>query len=172
MDKELFRKTEGNIYRYYRFKRDIQSINNSIEYLENRIKIIEEDIKNTNVTIDYYQSGIGINEKVQLSSTGTSYAEAEIIKEVERLEREHLNKTKQLMRAKAKLRDKEEFICYMKFNIEMLNEEDKRFIELKYGDDYNIPTVARKLNLSVATAYRKREELVENISKFERVLMC
>lgn len=76
------------------------------------------------------------------------------------------------MRARAKLRDKEEFICYMKFNIEMLNEEDKMFIELKYGDEYNIPGVARRLNLSVATAYRKREELVENISKFERELMC
>lgn len=170
MDKELFRKTEGNIYRYYRYKREIQSITHRIEFLKGRIKKIEEDIQNTNVTIDYYQNGIGINERVQTSNTGTSYAEAEIIKEIEKLEREHCNKIKQLMKAKVKLRDMEEFISYMQFNINMLNEEDKRFIELKYGDGLKIPEVATRLNLSQATAYRKREELVENISHFEGVI--
>ncbi|WP_346848459.1 transcriptional regulator [uncultured Clostridium sp.] len=170
LDKELFRKTEGKLYRYYRFKREIESITNRIECLETRLKTIESDIKTTNVTIDYYQNGIGISERVQTSSKGTSYAEEEIIKEIGKLEREHCNKTKQLMKARVKLRDMEEFTSYMEFNINMLNEEDKRFIELKYGDEINMPEVATRLNISQATAYRKREELVKNIAQFESVI--
>ncbi|MDU2663826.1 MAG: hypothetical protein E6638_07600 [Clostridium perfringens] len=33
-------------------------------YLENRLLRIEEDIKNANINIDYYQNGIGISERV------------------------------------------------------------------------------------------------------------
>ena len=58
----------------------------------------------------------------------------------------------------------------MEFNINMLNEEDKRFIQLKYEDKINMPEVATRLNISQATTYRKREELVKNISQFESVV--
>lgn len=170
MDKELFKKTEGKLYRYYRAKKEIENLKLRIDGLEKHIKDIEHDIKATNVTIDYYQSGIALSERVQSSSSGESYAEKEIIREIEKLEREYLNRTRQLLKAKAKLRSLDEFIRHMDYNVGMLNEETKRFIELKYGDGANILTISRKLNIAQATAYRMREELVENICKYMNIL--
>lgn len=170
LDKELFRKTEGKLYGYYKSKRKIESLRSRIAWLEEKIKEIENDIKITNVTIDYYQNGIGINERVQTSSKGISYVESEIVKAIDRLEREHCEKTKQLLRVKAKLREIEGYTSHMEYNINMLNDEDKRFIELKYGDEANILKIARVMNMAQATTYRKREELIENIAQFENMI--
>lgn len=167
MDKELFRKTEGKLYRYFKLKNTSEALKENISWLESKIKEVERDIKTTNVTIDYYQSGIGINERVQSSSTGTSYAEAEIIKEITKLEREHCNMVKRLLKCKAKLREVEEFTKHMDYNIKSLNEEDKRFLELKYGECANILKISRLMNMAQTTAYRKREELIENIANFD-----
>ena len=171
MDKELFRKTEGKLYRYYESKKKIYSIKEDIAGLEREIKTIEYDIRHSNVTIDYYQNGIGIQERVQSSSTGTSYAENEMCKQIERLEKEHVEKTKKLLKNKAKIRELERYIDYMDRNIRMLQEEDKRFLELKYGDKKNILQISMRLNIAQATAYRKREELVEVIAEYENTFL-
>ena len=171
MDKKLFRKTEGKLYRYYESKKKIYSIKEDIAWLEREIKTIEYDIRHSNVTIDYYQNGTGLQERIQSSPTGTSYAESEMCKMIERLEREHLEKTKKILKYKSKLRDMERYIEYMKKNIDLLNEEDKRFLELKYGDKKNILQISLKLNMAQATAYRKREELVEVIAEYENTFL-
>lgn len=51
----------------------------------------------------------------------------------------------------------------MEFNINMLNEESKRFLELKYSDKVKVIAIAQKMNMEVATVYRIREEIIENI---------
>lgn len=170
MDKELFRKTEGKLYRYYKYKMDIKRISSNIELLENKKAKIEEDIKSTNVNIDYYQNGIGINERVQSSNTGTSYAEAEMCKQIEKLEREHVLVVKRIFKNKARIRELESFINNMERNIEMLNEEDKRFIELKYGDKKNILQISLKMNMAQMTAYRKRDEIIKAIAEYDNLL--
>jgi hypothetical protein len=171
MDKELFRKTEGKLYRYYESKKKIYSVKEDIARLEREIKTIEYDIRHSNVTIDYYQNGIGIQERVQSSSTGTSYAEKEMCKQIERLEKEHVEKTKKILKNRSKIRDMERYIDYMDRNIRMLQEEDKRFLELKYGDKKNILQISLRLNIAQATAYRKREELVEAVAEYENTFL-
>jgi DNA-directed RNA polymerase specialized sigma subunit len=168
MDKELFRKTEGRLYRYFRYKREIIDSKKNIEFLQNKIKEVDESIRNVHkyINVDPYQNGAGISERVQTSSTGTSYVESEMIREVSKLEKEQCSMMKSILKQQAKIREKEFYIRKMVTNIEMLNEEDKRFIELKYGDEEEVPMIADKLNMARATAYRKREELVENISRF------
>ena len=167
MDKELFRKTEGKLYRYYQSKKKIRELNNEISNLEYHRERVEYDIRHANVTIDYYQNGTGLQERVQSSTSGFSYAEIEMCKEIEKLEREHLRINKKILKIKAKIRELEEFIRHMNENVEQLNEEDKRFIELKYGDKENLLYISIKLNMSKTTAYRKREEIVENIAEYE-----
>lgn len=171
MDKELFRKTEGKLYRYYQSKKKIHAINNEISNLEYRKERIEYDIKHSNVIIEYYQNGTGLQERVQSSPSGSSYAETEMCKEIEKLEEEHLKVVKQILKKKAKIRELEEFIQHMNENIGLLNEEDKRFIELKYGDRKNLLYISIKLNMSKTTAYRKREEIVENIAEYVERMM-
>lgn len=171
MDKELFRKTEGKLYRYYKSKSKIYRLKNEISFLESKLKRIESYIKNTNVTIDYYQNGAGISERVQTSSSGSSYAETEICREIEKLEKNHVYTYKKILKLKAKIEELEEFIFHMEANIGQLNEEAKRFLELKYGDEKNLIYISMTLNMSKTTAYRKREELVENIASYDDSLL-
>ena len=133
-------------------------------------EVIEHDIKHTNVRIDPYQNGIGINERVQTSSTGTSYAEKEIMKEIERLEKERVSIIKQILKYKAKKRELENYISNIEFNINMLNEENKRFLELKYSDEAGVVEIAHKMNMSLATVYRIREEIIKNIANFMNII--
>lgn len=170
MDKELFRKTEGKLYRYYESKKHLFGLNEKISRLEYHKDVIEYDIRHTNIRIDPYQNGAGINERVQTSSSGTSYAEQEIIREIERLERERVKIVKQILKTKAKKRELENYISNMDFNINMLNEESKRFLELKYSDKAKIIAIAQKMNMAVATVYRIREEIVENIANFMNII--
>jgi len=170
MDKELFRKTEGKLYRYYESKKTLFGLSEKIARLESHKEVIEYDIKHTNIRIDPYQSGVGINERVQTSSDGTSYAEQEIVREIEKLEREREKLVKQILKTKAKKRELENYISNMEFNINMLNEESKRFLELKYSDKAKVIAISHKMNMVVATVYRTREEIIENIANFMNII--
>lgn len=172
MEDELFKKTESSLYRYFKYKKDIINSKRRIEFLEGKVKEIDSDIKNVHnfINIDPYQNGAGISERVQTSSTGTSYVESEMIKEVTKLEREQCNMVKNILKLQSKKREKEKFVQRLDTNIEMLNEEEKQFVELKYGDGKGVPEIADRLNMARATAYRKRVELVENISQFMHII--
>lgn len=171
MDKELFRKTEGKLYRYYRDKKEIKMLERKKEDLEDRIDRIEYDLRNTHIYVSSYPSRDGITEKVQTSCLGESYYEKELMNAIGKLEKEQLEKIKKILKINAKIRNLEEFIRHMDYNVGMLNEESKRFIELKYGDGENILTISRKLNIAQATAYRMREELVENICNYMTICL-
>ncbi|MDM0640045.1 transcriptional regulator [Clostridium perfringens] len=171
MDKELFRKTERSLYKYFKYKKKIYHLKDRVGYLENRLIGIEEDIKNANVTIDYYQNGTGISERVQTSSKGISFAESQICKEIGKLEREHITITKKIFRIKADIRYLSDYVSNMDLNLSTLNEEDRRFIELKYGDEKSILSISQSLNIAQATAYRKREEIIELVAEFKNTLL-
>lgn len=171
MNKELFRNTEGSLYKYFKYKKKIYHLKDRARYLENRLKGIEEDIRNANVTIDYYQNGTGISERVQTSSKGVSFAESQICKEIGKLEREHITITKKIFRIKADIRYLSDYVSNMDLNLSTLNEEDRRFIELKYGDEKSILAISQSLNIAQATAYRKREEIIYKVAEFKNTLL-
>ncbi|UBK38665.1 transcriptional regulator [Clostridium perfringens] len=171
MDKNIFRKTEEALYKYFKYKKKIYRLKGRESYLENRLLEIEEDIKNANVTIDYYQNGTGISERVQTSSKGISFAESQICKEIGKLEREHITITKKIFRIKADIRYLSDYVSNMDLNLSTLNEEDRRFIELKYGDEKSILAISQSLNIAQATAYRKREEIIELVAEFKNTLL-
>ena len=171
MDKTLFDKTEEVLYKYFKYKKKIYRLKGRESYLENRLLEIEEDIKNANVTIDYYQNGTGISERVQTSSKGTSFAEEQICREIGKLEREHMVITKKIFRIRADIRYLNDYVSNMDSNLSTLNEEDRRFIELKYGDRKSILAISQNLNIAQATAYRKREEIIELVAEFKNTLL-
>ena len=171
MDKKLFDETEETLKKYFKYKKKIYKLQGREKYLENRLNSIEKDIKNANVTIDYYQNGMGISERVQTSSNGMSFAEIQICKEIGKLEREHMAITKKLFRTRADIRFLNYYVEDMDLNLNTLNEEDRRYIELKYGDKKSPIAIARSLNIAQATAYRKREEVIEKVADFKNTLM-
>lgn len=167
LDKYIFRSTEGKLYSYYRKIKEVDRKRERIEELDRKIREIEEDIKNTNVNIDYYQGAMPISERVQTSSNGTSYAETQIVKAIDDLEREKAFRIRTKLKLKAKIRTMEDFILYMSQTIDSLNlgEENMRFIELKYGDGADMIIIANKLNMAKTTAYRKRKEIVTAVAE-------
>ncbi|MBY7043888.1 hypothetical protein HYI16_17835, partial [Clostridium botulinum] len=82
------------------------------------------------------------DEIVQTSSNGTSYAERELIRQIERLEIELGEKIKKKGKVEYKIREIEEEISVMEDNLSSLNEENKKFIELKYGENKSVDWIA------------------------------
>lgn len=166
MDKKMFDKTEEQLKRYYRYKKQINKKYRKVETLEDQIKAIDNQIRNVHnyIILDVFPPSAGIGERVQASISGSSYMEKEMDNEVTKLEKIKVEKIKQKIKAESKIMEMKSFIRMIDTNIESLREEDKRFIELKYGDKKEIPYIAMQLNMAQATAYRHREELVENIA--------
>lgn len=166
MEDELFRKTEGQLYRYYRYKNKIQKQIRKVEILEQQIKDLDNQMRNVHkyINLDTMPPGTGISDGVQSSISGSSYMEKQMEREVDKLERRKVEKIKSKLKTESKIMDMQSFIRIMDTNIEGLLEEDKRFIELKYGDEKEVPYIAMQLNMAQATAYRHRQELIENIA--------
>lgn len=170
MDKELFRKTEGMLYGYYKDKNRLESVRREIETVGNLINTIARNIKTCNVSIDPYQGGTGEGERVQTSSSNSSYVEKAIIKAIDDMEKEKAQRTKKLYKLKCEERNLIYRIEKVEGNIGMLKDEYKKFLELKYntapGEKMGMREIALELNMSKNKAYDLREELVRNIAEY------
>ena len=169
MDKELFRKTEGMLYGYYKDKNRLESVRREIETVGNLINTIARNIKTCNVSIDPYQGGAG-GERVQTSSSNSSYVEKAIIKAIDDMEKEKAQRTKKLYKLKCEERNLIYRIEKVEGNIGMLKGEYKKFLELKYntapGEKMGMRDIALELNMSKNKVYDLREELVRNIAEY------
>ena len=164
--KEIYKKTERALYGYYDDEKEIKNISAEVEMLESNICEIEEDIKNTNIKIDYYQNGVSISERVQTSSLGISFAEREICNAIEKLENEHAMKTRRLLKLKKRLRKIKEKNSRMKLNLEMLENDLQMILKYKYSDKKSVQSIALALNYSNSTAGRRKDQLVLNVAQF------
>ncbi|GAA0115715.1 hypothetical protein [Clostridium senegalense] len=160
---KIFQKTEGRLYRFYEDQQKIKCLDLECVDLEQQKEKIRKDIQETNVFIEEESKSITYEERVQTSSNCTSYAERALINEIDKLEKEWIYVRKKLLKKRVKIRELERKNINMKNNIEMLSEENKRFIELKYGDKKSFEEIGQILNMGKTTAYRKREELINNI---------
>lgn len=164
--KEVYKKTEGALYGYFKDKKEMLNIESEIRLLEKNIAEIESDIKNTNVKIDYYQNGSGISERVQTSSAGISYAEQEICAAIDKLEKEHAMKIRRLVKQKKRYRKMEEQNNRMKDNIEQLEKDLQLILKYRYCNKRSMEWIAAELNYSSSTAGRRKDELVLNVALF------
>ncbi|BDR66707.1 hypothetical protein K144312032_09350 [Clostridium tetani] len=174
IDKETFRKTEGRIYRYYKQIKLIKNLNDKIILLRKQKKQIEEEKGElTNLNIDT-ELNIGIDysrEKIQTNSDKCGQAEKATIKYIDNLEKELQYVVRQILKTNIKIRELELQVQYMEFNLSMLNEESKRFIEWKYNHNKSIDWIAVKMYAGArSTAYRKREELVKDIAQWCNIM--
>lgn len=167
-DRELFRRTEKRLYDYFNKDNVIKKKEELIALYKSQLKELESDIKNNNVKLDSGLKSIGYDEKVQTSTNGTSFMEQELIKGITRLEKEWSFKQNKIEQVKKEIRDIKELAITIESNINMLNEEDKKFIELKYKERLEVQVIAMKLNMSPATAFRLRKKLVYDIVNWLR----
>ncbi|WP_315076236.1 sigma-70 family RNA polymerase sigma factor [uncultured Clostridium sp.] len=166
ISKDVYKKVEETLEGYYSDKIEMRNMKSEIEQLEKNIRETKENIATTNVNIDYHQSGIGISERVQTSSAGTSYAEKAIMDAIDKLEKELSYYIRRLNKLKGKVRRIRLQNNRIEQNIGMLTNELQLFLKYKYQDKLSIPQIAMKLNYSDATASRRRSELVLNVARF------
>lgn len=168
IDKEIFRKTEGRLYRYYRHLKEIEKLKYKVVILWNQKEQIENDIKETNVTIEL-DLNMGIDysrERIQTSPTGSSYAEQEILKAIGNLEKELFNKKKKILKLHARIREIENQDTDMDYAIRMLGEVYKQFVLLKYKQKLSFEQIGRELHMSSkSTVSDWREKVVIDIAK-------
>ncbi|WP_461615415.1 hypothetical protein [Clostridium sp. Marseille-QA1073] len=55
----------------------------------------------------------------------------------------------------------------IEYSLQFLNKEDQNFLKLKYEGGKNDWQVGNELGMSQPTAYRIRQKLIENISRWE-----
>lgn len=168
MNKEMFKKIESKLYNYFKNKKTIYSLKDKITNLENKLNKIKEDIKCINITIDDYKS-VGFDERVQTSLKAGSVFENQICSEIGKLEQEYTFMLRKILKAKRQLRESKNYIKNFNNKLEMLEEEEKKFLELKYSSKASMTAISRKLNIAEITAYRKRDDI---LSKLERSIAC
>lgn len=173
MNKELFRKTEGELYGYFEDIENLKRVRAEIVSLNMAIENLDKRIRECNVSIDPEQSGcMQITERVQTSSNSTSYVEREIAKAIGDMEREQGHKIRKLFKLECRERNLSYKVENMARNIDMLKEEYKKFIELKYNtvihEKMGMRDIALELNMGKNRAYELREKLVNDIARFNK----
>lgn len=167
MDHKVFKKTEGMLYRYFRDKRKINRMKHKIYILDEKAKKIADDIKSTNVYLNTDIGAIAYDKpNVQSNSDGTSHVEKELIRLIDKLEEDLKQTIKHKIKLKTKLREIEVRNADIEYVLSLMSEESKQFIELKYGEEASIYTIADKLLMAKTTVARRRQEIIEDIAKY------
>ncbi|KXA14268.1 hypothetical protein [Clostridium perfringens] len=166
MTKEEIKKLESKLKDYYQKDIKIEGIEREIDLLKEHIKDIDNRIKNMDIDITegarnntgYLTQNWG--EKVQTSSDGTSHMEREMIRLIDNLEREKMNKKLKIERLElSKQKIKEENII-IENNINRLEVYQREFFKYKYGERLSGVNIAMKLNISESTLSREKKEIL------------
>lgn len=169
---EQFKKAENMLYRYYKQQREIERLQARIRRNEQRRDEIYRDIKETNVSLDTeVNMAASFDEKVQTSNLGTSFAEKETVRQIEKLEREWKETRRKILQDKYRIRDIFANDADLEFTLNQLLEEEKQLIELKYGinKNYSNLQIAMKINSSEPTVRRRKKEIIEDICKYMNI---
>ena len=168
-NKYMFSKIEGELYGYYRDLKRKEIVKEEIDTLNNMLEEIDNNIRTCNITIDADISGMGISEKVQTSSTGESAVEKAIDRSISTLEREQAQRIERLYKAETELRNIEYKTKKIKSTINLLNEDYKYFINLKYNLCLRDEEIADRLHVSIKSAYNKRIKVIKEIIRFKMI---
>ncbi len=167
INKKLYAKAEGRLYRYFRDMEEIDKLENRCMELEKAKESLRRDIMNTNVSIDAeLNMGIGYEERVQTSSRGTSIAEQGIIKEIEKLQREWKLTRKQILKLHYRIREINKQNADMNYLFRNMYPEYRIIAEMKYKNKLGLEKIGERLHVDKSTVKRKKDKIVKDASKF------
>lgn len=165
IDKDTFRKIEGRLYKYYRQLKEIDKLEYRCEILEQQKEKIRQDLRETNITIEEESRSVTYEERVQNSPSGTSYAEAAVMREITKLEEEWKYIRRKILKNHARIREFKKQNADMDYIIGLLSTECKLVAEEKYKHENSLEEIGEKLHMSKSAANRKREDIVNAIAK-------
>jgi hypothetical protein len=150
LDKETFKKTEGKLYGYFRDLKEMELLEIDCKDLQEQEESIQRDIK----------------------YSGQIMMEKEDTKEIKELKDELKCVSKKLRKNMARIRQLKRNIAPLKkvLTVPPLSEEIMKFITYKYKLNKSVGWIANEMYGGVrSTAYRRREEILEDIVKWERM---
>lgn len=162
------RKVENVLADYYQNVNKVNRLMKELKRVRQRMEEIELRIRNTEVFIGLESKSITFEERVQSSSTGESYQEKELQKAISKLEKEYKSNLVEEIVLERDIRILEKDTWIIEDQLQLLPDDEKLFIELKYRDDFSNEYIAKKLAVSTSTLYRIKGNV---INKFVEVLM-
>lgn len=167
MSRDRFKKTEDKLYNYFNKDKKIATLNYRIEVLKNQIDKINQELKECDVSIEVESSSPGFEERVQSSSDGTSYAEREVIRITDLKLKRKLSKEIEIEEIKEEIENIELDNSILEYNLQFINEEWYKLLELKYKFKKNEVQISLEMNISQSQVNKIKQKAIANIQRWE-----
>ncbi|MGL4761109.1 MAG: hypothetical protein ACRCWG_06570 [Sarcina sp.] len=171
MQSARFRNTERKLYNYFNMDNLLHSYINKIKKLRDKIRDIDERLKNIDISIDSDIQAISYSERVQTSNTGVGYAEKQLILKTEILINERARIDTEIVELEVQ-RDRIELDnIIISENIKTLRNDYIEFLTYKYKDKKSNKQIAFLMHMSDPTITRIKHQSLKTISSWENTLL-
>lgn len=165
--KREFKIIEDKLYNFFNKEKKIATLNYRIEILKKQIEKIDQELKDCDVSIEIESSSPGFEERVQTSSNGTSYAEREVIRITDLKLKRKAEKEVEIEEFLALIDKIELDNAILEYNIQSLNSEWYKLIELKYKFKKKEQQISEELNISQSQVNRIKQKIIADINRWE-----
>ena len=167
MSRDRFKKTEDKLYNYFNKEKKIATLNYRIELLKKQIDKINQELRECDVIIEIESSSLGFEERVQTSSDGTSYAEREVIRITELKLKRKVSKEIEIEELKEEIENIELDNSILEYNLQYINEEWYKLLELKYKFKKNETQISLEMNISQSQVNKIKQKAIADIRRWE-----
>lgn len=167
MSRDRFKKTEDKLYNYFNKEKKIATLNYRIELLKKQIDKINQELRECDVNIEIESSSLGFEERVQTSSDGTSYAEREVIRITELKLKRKVSKEIEIEELKEEIENIELDNSILEYNLQYINEEWYKLLELKYKYKKNETQISLEMSISQSQVNKIKQKAIADIRRWE-----
>ncbi|NFS65985.1 hypothetical protein FDF03_16000 [Clostridium botulinum] len=165
----LYKETEDKLYKYFNRDRIYRGLNSQLTVLNKQIDELSNELKDCKyINVDEESSSPGFDERVQTSSSCTSYVESQVIKltdmKLRRKEKKELERENIL----SQLGDLESIVAEMEWKVGQLRDNYKKMLSMVYKDNMNEVQISFKLHLSQSQVNKRKNKILEQIFMWEK----
>lgn len=168
---EEIQATEKKIKDYFLRLKKIEFYQGSIKSTEESLKRVKQNIEKSNIVFYTSYSSIDYSaDKVQGSPSIYNGIEKEIESAFHKLEEQERKLSERLIELQTNidsLKLKNEEIGYI---LNLLDEESKQLIGLKYKDNKSFESISFQLKSSESSIRRKKDQILQDISRWFKVV--
>ena len=165
--KREFKIIEDKLYNFFNKEKKIATLNYRIEILKKQIEKIDQELKECDVSIEIESSSPSFEERVQSSSDGTSYAEREVIRITDLKLKRKAEKEVEIEEFLALIDKIELDNAILEYNLQFINEEWHKLLELKYKDKKSEQQIAIEMNMSQSQVNKIKQKVIFDIKRWE-----
>lgn len=167
MSRDKFKKTEDKLYNYFNKEKKIATLNYRIEVLKKQIDKINQELRECDINIEIESSSPAFEERVQRSTDGTSYAEREVIRITDLKLKRKLSKEIEIEELKEEIENIELDNSILEYNLQYINEEWYKLLELKYKFKKNETQISLEMNISQSQVNKIKQKAIADIRRWE-----